>query len=176
MSQSSPISEGFPNTANLGDVRDFADRHSLRNALEKHADPSNSFHIDLSSMFVSWQGFSASSLDFSLFFTNVWFMLTIFRVMISGWKMCIFCNLFHRFCTAKVKMICYGCCTLGYRLNPIMFGVVPDHCWESEDMYVRSWMCVPQAIALFVNLWKHCGKDGCTTCDAIRSFLTILAS
>ena len=52
--------------------------------MAKHNDAQDPFHIGMHDMMVCGQEFSESSTDFSLFFTNVWFLLTAFRVMISG--------------------------------------------------------------------------------------------
>ena len=111
----SPIGQGFSNTDNMGDVRRYARQSTMEAMMAKHNDAQDPFHIGMHDMMVCGQEFSESSTDFSIFFTNVWFLLTAFCVMISGWELKIFTDLFHRFCGAKVKMICYGCCSLGYR-------------------------------------------------------------
>jgi len=134
MSSSSPIGSGFPNTDKIGDVRAYAAQHSMTRLLARHNASDDDFHIGMHDMMVIGQEFSSENVEFSIFFSNVWFLLTSFRIMISGWSLNIFTDLFHRFCTAKVRMICYGCCTLGYRLNPLMFGTIPHSHGESHDM------------------------------------------
>ena len=75
---------GFPNTDNMGDVQKYAKDHDKTALLKKHAAADDPFHIRMHEMFVIGKNFAAASLDFSLFFSNVWFLLTVFRVMISG--------------------------------------------------------------------------------------------
>ena len=91
--------------------------------------------------------------------------------MISGWSINIFTDLFHRFCTAKVKMICYGCCSVGYRLNPLMFATLPDQRGESEELYSSTFAVYLDALKLFVTEFKACGNSACATCKNIISIL-----
>ena len=171
MRTSSPIGQGFPNTDNLGDVRRYARESTMERMMSKHRDDKDPFHIGMHDMMVCGQQFSETSTDFSIFYTNIWFLLTAFRVMISGWGLNIFTDLFHRFCTAKVKMICYGCCSLGYRLNPLMFGTVPDEKGEPECMYTSTWNIFLRAIKTFVTSFKACADSSYTTCKHIMTIL-----
>ena len=109
----------------------------------------------------------------SLFvFSNVWFLLTAFRIMISGWPLQLFTDLFHRFCTVKVRMICYGCCSIGYRLNPLMFATIPQSQGESSDMYMSTFNIYLVALQYFVKNFKACGNRACSTCKHIMDILT----
>jgi hypothetical protein len=162
---------GFPNTDNMGDVQKYAKDHDMTELLKKHAAADDPFHIRMHDMFVIGKNFAAASLDFSLYFSNVWFLLTVFRVMISGWGLNVFTDLFHRFCTAKVKMICYGVCSIGYRLNPLMFGTIPDSHGESEEMYTVTFAVFLSALKSFVTNFKRCGLSACLTCKNIMDIL-----
>ena len=111
------------------------------------------------------------SVEFSLFFSSVWFLLTTFRAMIAGWGINIFTDLFHRFCTAKVKMICFGQSGVGYRFNPLMFATIPDVRGESEELYTSTFQVFTQGLQYFVTHFQYCGNATCSTCAHIRSIL-----
>ena len=171
MKSASAIGSGFPNTDNIGDVRRFADQHSMKKLIARHNAADDDFHLGMHDMFTIGKEFSDDTVEFSIFFSNVWFLLTAFRVMIAGWGLNIFTDLFHRFCTARVRMICYGCCTLGYRMNPLMFGTIPHSHGESHDMYQNTFSVYLNALQVFVRNFKHCGNGACSTCKHIMSIL-----
>ena len=172
MLSASPIGSGFPNTDNIGDVRAYAKQHSMKRLIERHNSVEHEFHLGMHDMMVIGQEFSKENVEFSIFFSNIWFILTAFRVMISGWSLNIFTDLFHRFCTAKVRMICYGCCTLGYRLNPLIFGTIPHSHGESHEMYADTFAVYLHAIQYFVRNFRTCGSAACSTCKHISDILT----
>jgi hypothetical protein len=171
MQESSVLGCGFPNTDKIGDVHQYARDHDMKALITKHNDPADSFHLGLHDMFIIGQEFSHMSVEFSLFFSSVWFLLTTFRAMIAGWGINIFTDLFHRFCTAKVKMICFGQCGVGYRLNPLMFATIPDVRGESEELYTRTFQVFTQGLQYFVTHFQYCGNAACSTCAHIRSIL-----
>jgi len=93
MHSSSPIGTGFPNTDNIGDVRRYAEAHDMKQLLELHNAEDEEFHLKMHDMMVIGKEFSAVNVEFSIFFSNVWFLLTAFRIMIAGWPLQIFTDI-----------------------------------------------------------------------------------
>ena len=144
----------------------------MKQLLELHNAEDEEFHLKMHDMMVIGKEFSAVNVEFSIFFSNIWFLLTAFRIMISGWPLQLFTDLFHRFCTAKVRIICYGCCSIGYSINSLMFATIPQSQGESSDMYMSTFNIYLVALQYFVRNFKACGNPACSTCKHIMDILT----
>jgi hypothetical protein len=113
MSSKSPIQRGFVPNGGIGTLKDYSDKHDMKKLLIKHNDDQDSYHMGSFDMFVASSVFEEDSTDFSMFFSNIFMLTTILRILESGWELNFAVDLFHRFCTADVKMIGYGMITLG---------------------------------------------------------------
>jgi hypothetical protein len=84
--------------------------------------------------------------------------------------MCV--DLFHRFCTADVKMIGFGAMVLGGKNYPILLGTIPDTHGESKKMYQNAWQVMCNMLRRFVREWKPCGDPNCSSCTETKSAMS----
>ena len=86
--------------------------------------------------------------------------------------MYIHVDLFHRFCTADVKMIGFGAMVLGGKNYPILLGTIPDRHGESKRMYQQAWQVMSVTLRRFVRHWKECGDSKCQSCMETKSAMS----
>jgi hypothetical protein len=171
MKGKSPVERGFVANGDMGTLKEYASNHSIQKLIKKHNDSSDSFHLSYDSMFVASSMFADDSTDFSMFFTNIFMLTTVFRILESGWPLNFAVDLFHRFCTADVKMIAYGMLTLGGRHNPVLFGTIPDKHGESKRMYQSAWQVLCHTLRRFVRDWRPCSNAACEQCNETQCSL-----
>jgi hypothetical protein len=125
--------------------------------------------MDYFDMFVASSMFEDDSTDFSMFFSNIFMLTTVLRILESGWALNFAVDLFHRFCTADVKMIGYGMITLGGKHNPVIFGTIPDKHGESKLMYQSAWQVLCHTLRRFVREWRPCADAACQQCKETQA-------
>ena len=172
MKGKSPVDRGFVPHGDLGTLKEYASNHSMAKLIKRHNDSADSYHLKYNAMFVVSSMFEEDSTDFSMFFANTFMLTTVFRILESGWPLNFAVDLFHRFCTADVKMIGYGMITQGWRHNPVVLGTIPDKHGESKRMYQSAWQVLCQTLRRFVRDWKPCSNAACEECKETQSSMT----
>ena len=172
MKSKSPVERGFVPNGDIGTLKEYASHHSMAKLIKRHNDNTDTFHLNYYTMFLASSMFYDDSTDFSMFFTNIFMLTTVFRIHESGWPLNFAVDLFHRFCTADVKMIGYGMLTLGGRHNPVLFGTIPDKHGESKRMYQSAWKVLCVTLRRFVRDWKPCSNASCEQCKETQSSMT----
>jgi hypothetical protein len=153
----------------IGTLKDYADKHDMKKLIMKHNDDQDSYHMGSFDMFVAASVFEEDSTDFSMFFSNIFMLTTVLRILESGWALNFAVDLFHRFCTADVKMIGYGMITLGGKHHPVIFGTIPDKHGESMRMYQSAWQVLCHTLRRFVRDWRPCANTACQQCKETQA-------
>jgi hypothetical protein len=125
-------------------------------------------------MFVAASNFDEDTTDFILlcFYSCLFMLTTLFRVIESGWAVNMYVDLFHRFCLADVKMIGFGAMALGGKNYPILLGTIPYKHGESKKMYQNARQVMCNMLRRFVRDWKPCGDPKCSSCTETTSALS----
>jgi hypothetical protein len=168
MSTKSPVNRGFVPNGGIGTLKEYGFNHSMQKLISKQNDSQDPYHMGSFDMFVASSNFEDHSTDFSMFFTNIFMLTTILRILESGWALNFAVDLFHRFCTADVKMIGYGMITLGGKHHPALFGTIPDKHGESKLMYQSAWQVLCHTLRRFVRDWRHCPNAACQQCKETK--------
>ena len=169
MKVKSPVERGFVPNGGIGTIKEYAYNHSMKKLIMKHKDSQDSYHMGFFDMFVASSIFEDDSTDFSMFFSNSFMLTTVLRILESGWPLNFAVDLFHRFCTADVKMIGYGMITLGGKHHPVLFGTIPDKHGESKRMYQSAWQVLCHTLRRFVRDWRPCANAACQHCKETQA-------
>jgi len=172
MVQRSPVERGFVPNGDLGTLRKFAQDHSMLRFLKRHNNVDDSFHLGSYDMFVAASNFDEDTTDFAIFYSCVFMLTTLFRVIESGWAVNMCVDLFHRFCTADVKMIGFGAMVLGGKNYPILLGTIPDTHGKSNKMYQNAWQVLCNMLRRFVREGKPYGYPNCSSCTETNSAMS----
>ena len=77
--------------------------------IKRHNDSTDSLHLTYYAMFLASSMLANDLTDFSMFFTNIVMLTTVFHIHESGLPLNLDVDLFFRFCTADVKMSDMAC-------------------------------------------------------------------
>ena len=172
MKYRSLVERGFVQNGDLGTLKKFTEDHAMAKLIKKHNNIEDSFHLGSFDMFVVSAKYEEDSTDSAIFYLCTFMLSTVFRVIESGWPLNNCVDLFHRFCTADVKMIGFGAMVLGGKNYPLLLGTIPDKHGESKQMYHSSWQVMCVTLRRFVRDWKPCGDPQCQTCTETKSALS----